>query len=101
MTALAPPSPVTPTRPPNPIFARARGRDPREASAWSAREILANDLVMGPSHVRGDHPLAWSPAGDRIALGHLGAIYTFATDVWELSHTDWTPLDEACDSCTL
>ena len=28
-------------------------------------------------------------------------VYTYATDVWELSHTDWTPLDEACDSCTL
>jgi hypothetical protein len=27
-------------------------------------------------------------------------VYTYTTDVWELSHTDWTPLDEVCTSCT-
>jgi ABC-2 type transport system permease protein len=41
-------------RPINPIFARSRGRDPREASAWSDREVLANDLrtVLGRSYPR-------------------------------------------------
>lgn len=43
-------------------------------------ELLANDTTLGGGHVRGQHPLAWSPAGDRIALGLAGAIYTFATD---------------------
>lgn len=28
-------------------------------------------------------------------------VYLYTTDVWELSHTDWTPMEEACDSCTL
>src|SRR5919197_366525 len=38
----------------NPIFARARGRDPREASAWSPREILVNDLhaLVGRAYPR-------------------------------------------------
>lgn len=26
-------------------------------------------------------------------------VYTYATDVWELSHTDWEPIGE-CDSCS-
>lgn len=61
-------------------------------------EILANDIVMGASHVRDrDGALAWSPAGDRIALGLEGAIYTFATDGSDFTHVTsgdsplWSP----------
>jgi ABC-2 type transport system permease protein len=52
MTALAPSEPGT--RPVNPLFAQARGRDPREASAWTPREILANDLhaLIGRAYPR-------------------------------------------------
>jgi hypothetical protein len=41
-----------------------------------AHQILANETTAG-GHV---HGLAWSHAGDRIALGLEGNIYTFATD---------------------
>jgi Tol biopolymer transport system component len=51
-----------------------------DADGTGAHEILANDIVMGGSHVRDRGALAWSPAGDRIALGLEGAIYTVATD---------------------
>ena len=51
------------------------------ADGTGAHEIVTNDTVMAASHVsdrRGG--LAWSPAGDRIALGLEGTIYTFAID---------------------
>jgi RNA polymerase sigma factor (sigma-70 family) len=52
-----------------------------DADGTGAHEILANDTVMGAGHVRDrDGAVAWSPAGDRIALGLEGTIYTFATD---------------------
>jgi len=42
------------TRPVNPVFARVRGRDPREAAAWTRRQILANDLhaLVGRAYPR-------------------------------------------------
>ncbi|HJT64123.1 MAG TPA: hypothetical protein VJ839_05075 [Candidatus Limnocylindria bacterium] len=48
-----------------------------DADGTNPHEILANDVTL-----RGRLPLglAWSPAGDRIALGIGGTIYTFATD---------------------
>jgi Tol biopolymer transport system component len=48
-----------------------------DADGTNPREILANDVTLGAGH---DHGLAWSPAGDRIALGIEGIIYTFAPD---------------------
>jgi len=48
-----------------------------DADGSNAHEILSNESNQWPGHVRG---LAWSPAGDRIALGLGGKIYTFATD---------------------
>jgi dipeptidyl aminopeptidase/acylaminoacyl peptidase len=48
-----------------------------DADGTDAHEILANEMLQGAGHV---HGLAWSPAGDRIALGLSGTIYTFATD---------------------
>jgi hypothetical protein len=52
-----------------------------DVDGTDAHEILANDIVMGAGHVRDpDGALAWSPAGDLIALGLEGTIYTFATD---------------------
>ena len=52
MTAVAPDAPAT--RPSNPIFARARGRDPREAATWSRREVILNDLhaLVGRAYPR-------------------------------------------------
>jgi Tol biopolymer transport system component len=47
------------------------------AEGSDARQILANETTMGADHVR---RLAWSPAGDRIALGMDEDTYTFATD---------------------
>lgn len=48
-----------------------------DADGSNAHQILSNDVTLGVGHVRG---LAWSPTGDRIALGLEGIIYTFATD---------------------
>ena len=48
-----------------------------DADGSDAHQILANETTMGAGHVYG---LAWSPAGDRIALGNDVATYTFATD---------------------
>ncbi len=42
-----------------------------------AHQIVANETTAGAGHVYG---LAWSPAGDRIALGVGDHTYTFATD---------------------
>ena len=42
-----------------------------------AHQILANETTEEAGH---PHGLAWSPAGDRIALGLEGTTYTFATD---------------------
>lgn len=47
------------------------------ADGSEAHQILANEMTRGASHVLG---LAWSPAGDRIALGNAVATYTFAPD---------------------
>src|SRR5262245_56221405 len=50
----APASAPTTGRPVNPIFARARGRDPRDAAAWTRREVILNDLhtVAGRAYPR-------------------------------------------------
>jgi dipeptidyl aminopeptidase/acylaminoacyl peptidase len=48
-----------------------------KADGSDAHEILANETTEGAGHVRG---LSWSPAGDQIALGLAGKIYTFAAD---------------------
>jgi Tol biopolymer transport system component len=47
------------------------------ADGSDAHQILANETTEGAGHAYG---LAWSPGGDRIALGLEGATYTFATD---------------------
>lgn len=51
-----------------------------DADGSDAHEILANESTL----VRGVDELAWSPTGDRIAMGDQGeghvAIYTFAPD---------------------
>jgi dipeptidyl aminopeptidase/acylaminoacyl peptidase len=48
-----------------------------DADGGDAHQILANETTMGAGHVYG---LAWSPAGDRIALGLGEATYTFTPD---------------------
>lgn len=48
-----------------------------DADGSDAHEIVFNEWTAAASHVYG---LAWSPAGDRIALGLEGRIYTFAPD---------------------
>ena len=48
-----------------------------DADGTNPREILANEVTLDAGH---DHGIAWSPAGDRIALGIEGTIYTFAPD---------------------
>jgi Tol biopolymer transport system component len=48
-----------------------------DADGSSPRPIVWNESDEWPGHVRG---LSWSPAGNRIALGLGGKIYTFATD---------------------
>ena len=48
-----------------------------DADGSNVREILANDVTLAGGH---DHGIAWSPAGDRIALGIEGTIYTFTPD---------------------
>jgi Tol biopolymer transport system component len=65
-------------------IAYVHGRGDSENSVWlmdvdgdNAHKILANPTTDAAGHAYG---LAWSPAGDRIALGIEGAIYTFATD---------------------
>jgi Tol biopolymer transport system component len=47
------------------------------ADGSDAHQIVANETTLGAGHVYG---LAWSAAGDRIALQFEGATYTFATD---------------------
>lgn len=49
------------------------------ADGTDAHEIVNNATTGGPGHVY-RNALAWSPAGDRIALALDGIIYTFATD---------------------
>lgn len=68
-------------------IAYATGGGDHEQHVWvmnadgsDAHEIVFNKLTAASGHVTG---LAWSPAGDRIALGlgyFPGAIYTFAPD---------------------
>jgi WD40 repeat protein len=48
-----------------------------DADGTNGHQIVANDVTLGAGH---DHGVAWSPAGDRIALGIAGVIYTFAPD---------------------
>ena len=48
-----------------------------DADGTNVREILANEVTLHAGH---DHGIAWSPAGDRIALGIEGIMYTFAPD---------------------
>lgn len=47
------------------------------ADGSQAHEIVFNETTTAAGHVLG---LAWSPAGDRIALGFDVGIYTFAPD---------------------
>jgi Tol biopolymer transport system component len=47
------------------------------ADGSDAHPIVRNESDRWPGHVRG---LSWSPAGDRLALGLGGKIYTFATN---------------------
>lgn len=47
------------------------------ADGSDAHQIVAIETTLGAGHVYG---LAWSPAGDRIALQFEGPTYTFATD---------------------
>ncbi|MEO6208401.1 MAG: hypothetical protein ABIP77_10680, partial [Candidatus Limnocylindrales bacterium] len=63
------------------------------ADGSDAHPIVSNESDRWPGHVRG---LAWSPAGDQIALGLGGWIYTFAPD-----GSDFTVIaggDTSCDS---
>jgi Tol biopolymer transport system component len=47
------------------------------ADGTNAHQVLANETTLGPGHQYG---LAWSPAGDRIAIGLGAGTYTFAPD---------------------
>jgi dipeptidyl aminopeptidase/acylaminoacyl peptidase len=47
------------------------------ADGSEAHEIVYNERTAAAGHV---HGLAWSPAGDRLALALEGTIYTFAAD---------------------
>jgi Tol biopolymer transport system component len=52
-----------------------------DADGSNAHQILADETTGGEGGGAGHaYGLAWSPAGDRIALGLEGATYTFATD---------------------
>ena len=73
------------------------GRGDGDHSVWlmdadgsDVHQILANEATLGAGHVRG---LAWS-AGDRIALGLGGIIYTFAPD-----GSDFTQIAGADTTC--
>lgn len=69
------------------------------ADGTDPRPIVSNESNEWPGHVRG---LSWSPAGDRIALGLGGKIYTFATDgsgVTQIAGAD-TTCDEP-DACAV
>lgn len=82
------------------------GRGDSEHSVWlmdadgrNAHQILANGITLGGGHARG---IAWSPAGDRIALGLEGSIYTFApdgSDFIQIAGGDGTC--ESLESCAL
>ena len=60
------------------------------ADGSDPHQIVSSD-IPGAGHVYG---LAWSPAGDRIALAFEGAIYTFATD-----GSDFTQIAGAYQFC--
>jgi Tol biopolymer transport system component len=62
-----------------------------DADGSDAHPIVPNESNEWPGHVRG---LAWSPAGDRIALGVGGTVYTFAMD-----GTQVTPVAGSTPSC--
>jgi len=63
------------------------------ADGSDAHQIVTDEIDVA-GHVYG---LAWSPAGDRIALGFEGGIYTFATDgsdfTW-IAGIDWIAMAE-------
>lgn len=63
-----------------------------DADGSDAHPIVSNESDEWPGHVRG---LAWSPAGDRIALGLGGTVYTFATD-----GTQFMPVAGSTPTCT-
>jgi Tol biopolymer transport system component len=65
------------------------------ADGSDAHEILFNETTAAAGHVIG---LAWSPAGDRIAIGFDVGIYTFAPDgsaftrvIWRGTSPYWSP----------
>jgi hypothetical protein len=58
--------------------------------------IVRNESDRWPGHVSG---LVWSPAGDRLALGLGGKIYTFATDGSEV--TEIAGADTTCPSADI
>jgi len=62
-----------------------------KADGSDAHLIVQNESDRWPGHVSG---LTWSPAGDRIALGLGGWLYTFATD-----GSDFTQLAGGDTSC--
>ncbi len=66
------------------LIAYADGAGDHSHTVWvmdsdgsDAHQVVSNETTGGAGHVSG---LAWSPAGDRIALGLEGTTYTFATD---------------------
>ena len=61
------------------------------ADGSDAHPIVPNESDRWPGHV---HGLTWSPAGDRIALGLGGKIYTFAPD-----GSDFTEIAGAFPTC--
>jgi dipeptidyl aminopeptidase/acylaminoacyl peptidase len=66
------------------------------ADGSDAHPIVRNESDRWPGHVSG---LVWSPAGDRLALGLGGKIYTFATDGSEF--TEIAGADTACPSADI
>ncbi len=63
-----------------------------DADGSNAHQIVSNEGdTVAAGHV---HGLAWSPAGDRIALGLGGTLYTFATD-----GTDFTRITGGGTTC--
>ena len=70
-----------------------------DADSSDPRPIVSNESDEWPGHVRG---LAWSPAGDRIALGLGGKIYTFATDGSDFTQiAGWDTGCGAADPCAV
>ena len=66
------------------------------ADGSDAHPIVRNESDRWPGHVSG---LVWSPAGDRLALGLGGKIYTFATD--GSAFTEIAGADTTCPSADI